>query len=545
MGSGNMLGLLTVIIFFFNAISNADQKINSSDEYMKIFNKNGEIVYMKESLMQKLNEEANTWHWTPWLPTRIKAQDSYVVELDCILDTSAQSFPNSIFSDEQLRRGAFLLYCLFGIYAFTLLAIVCNDYFIPCVEHICEDLKIAPNVGAATFMAAATSCPEFFVNVISTFLTESDMGIGTIIGSALFNALGVAAIGSIAAIVPIHIDRRPVTRDVIIYLFNVGVLIAFVWDSVIYWYEAVVLGCLYVLYFIIMFNSPKIFALFDKIKSFKKKKNHVDIAVEDKFDNDGAKDNHAFDDANENNNNPSSTVIDALSINEKHLPNDEKIEQEVEEPLAISLFRYPKEKSVLRQIWWLYTFPLRLILGITIPSPLTCRKAYPLAFVMCIVWIGVNSYFVSWSMTVIGHTFYIPDSIMGMTFLAFGGCLPEALSIFIMSRRGEGSMGISNALGANSLAILFALGVPWLIRTLALLASGKEPVVQISSSGIDLVVVSLLVAVVTLWVALYLAKFILRKRLGIALIIIYLLFITFAILTEMGIILNRDFLTYC
>lgn len=106
-------------------------------------------------------------------------------------------------------------------------------------------------------------------------------------------------------------------------------------------------------------------------------------------------------------------------------------------------------------------------------------------------------------------------------------------------------MGISNALGANSLAILFALGVPWLIRTLALLASGKEPVVQISSSGIDLVVVSLLVAVVTLWVALYLAKFILRKRLGIALIIIYLLFITFAILTEMGIILNRDFLTYC
>lgn len=50
-------------------------------------------------------------------------------------------------------------------------------------------------------MAAATSCPEFFVNVISTFLTESDMGIGTIVGSALFNALGVAAIGSLAAII--------------------------------------------------------------------------------------------------------------------------------------------------------------------------------------------------------------------------------------------------------------------------------------------------------------------------------------------------------
>lgn len=56
------------------------------------------------------------------------------------------------------------------------------------------------NVAAATFMSVATSCPEFFVNIISTFVTESDMGIGTIVGSAIFNALGVAAIGGLAAI---------------------------------------------------------------------------------------------------------------------------------------------------------------------------------------------------------------------------------------------------------------------------------------------------------------------------------------------------------
>lgn len=55
-------------------------------------------------------------------------------------------------------------------------------------------------MAAATFMSVATSFPEFFVNVISTFLTESDMGIGTIVGSAIFNALGVAAIGGLAAV---------------------------------------------------------------------------------------------------------------------------------------------------------------------------------------------------------------------------------------------------------------------------------------------------------------------------------------------------------
>lgn len=43
-------------------------------------------------------------------------------------------------------------------------------------------------------MASATTMPEFFTNVISTFIAESDMGVGTIIGSLMFNTLGVAAV---------------------------------------------------------------------------------------------------------------------------------------------------------------------------------------------------------------------------------------------------------------------------------------------------------------------------------------------------------------
>lgn len=54
-------------------------------------------------------------------------------------------------------------------------------------------------MAAATFMAIATSAPEFFVNVVGTFITESDIGVGTVIGSAIFNTLGVAAVGGLAA----------------------------------------------------------------------------------------------------------------------------------------------------------------------------------------------------------------------------------------------------------------------------------------------------------------------------------------------------------
>lgn len=49
-------------------------------------------------------------------------------------------------------------------------------------------------------MSVATSCPELFTNLIATFYTGSNLGIGTIVGSSMFNSLGVASIGSLAAI---------------------------------------------------------------------------------------------------------------------------------------------------------------------------------------------------------------------------------------------------------------------------------------------------------------------------------------------------------
>lgn len=58
---------------------------------------------------------------------------------------------------------------------------------------------------------------------------------------------------------------RPVTRDVIIYMLNVSVLVAFVWDGQIDWFEAMVLTILYVLYFVVMFNSMRLFAVYDKL----------------------------------------------------------------------------------------------------------------------------------------------------------------------------------------------------------------------------------------------------------------------------------------
>lgn len=60
-------------------------------------------------------------------------------------------------------------------------------------------------------MASATAMPELFTNLISTFIADSDMGLGAVIGSLMWNILGVASLSSIATSkVRIHINRRHV-----------------------------------------------------------------------------------------------------------------------------------------------------------------------------------------------------------------------------------------------------------------------------------------------------------------------------------------------
>lgn len=117
---------------------------------------------------------------------------------------------------EQLRQGWIVLHVFAAVYFFVLLAIVCNDFFLPTVECICEDLNLTKDVAAATFMATATSMPEFFTNTISTLITGSDMGLGTIIGSLMFNTLGVASLAAFAlkkVLVNIHL-RENVFRNI-------------------------------------------------------------------------------------------------------------------------------------------------------------------------------------------------------------------------------------------------------------------------------------------------------------------------------------------
>lgn len=112
--------------------------------------------------------------------------------------------------------------------------------------------------------------------------------------------------------------------------------------------------------------------------------------------------------------------------------------------------------------------------------------------------------------------------------------MPEGISSVLMVRKGEGGVGVSNSLGANSLAILMSLGIPWLIRNiLHRNVPGKE-FVQINSFHIEYTILLLLLSVIALYVVLTLSRYRLKRTVGLALIAVYSVIITLGVCLELN-----------
>uniref|UniRef100_A0A4W6FAE4 Solute carrier family 24 member 3 n=1 Tax=Lates calcarifer TaxID=8187 RepID=A0A4W6FAE4_LATCA len=134
-------------------------------------------------------------------------------------------FPRDYFTNQERAEGAVGLHVLCAVYMFYALALVCDDYFVPSLEKICERLHLSEDVAGATFMAAGSSAPELFTSVIGVFITKGDVGVGTIVGSAVFNILCIIGVCGIFAVQTIHLSRWPLLRDSVYYTLSISALI--------------------------------------------------------------------------------------------------------------------------------------------------------------------------------------------------------------------------------------------------------------------------------------------------------------------------------
>ncbi|XP_055644701.1 sodium/potassium/calcium exchanger Nckx30C isoform X2 [Toxorhynchites rutilus septentrionalis] len=165
-------------------------------------------------------------------------------------------FPEDLFTLEQRRNGAVVLHILGVIYMFVALAIVCDEFFVPSLDVIIEKLGITDDVAGATFMAAGGSAPELFTSVIGVFVSFDDVGIGTIVGSAVFNILFVIGMCALFSKTLLTLTWWPLFRDCTFYSVSLLTLIYFFRDNEIYWWEALVLFIIYIAYALFMkFNQ--------------------------------------------------------------------------------------------------------------------------------------------------------------------------------------------------------------------------------------------------------------------------------------------------
>ncbi|KAM6303368.1 sodium/potassium/calcium exchanger 2 isoform 2-T2 [Podargus strigoides] len=179
----------------------------------------------------------------------LHASMNYKAEHDNATDGHAKGeYPEDLFSLDARRKGAVILHVIGMIYMFIALAVVCDEFFVPSLTVITEKLAISDDVAGATFMAAGGSAPELFTSLIGVFISHSNVGIGTIVGSAVFNILFVIGMCALFSREILNLTWWPLFRDVSFYIIDLILLIIFFLDNLIMWWESLTLLTAYFCY---------------------------------------------------------------------------------------------------------------------------------------------------------------------------------------------------------------------------------------------------------------------------------------------------------
>ncbi|GMI08139.1 hypothetical protein TrLO_g14312 [Triparma laevis f. longispina] len=408
--------------------------------------------------------------------------------------------------------GNVILSAIFTLWAFVGLAIVCDEFFQPSLEAISEALNLSPDVAGATFLAAGSSAPELFTSLADAFGDASSIGMGTIVGSAMFNILVIVALSAAVAGksgASLKIDYRPVTRDVCFYSYSILLLALFFTDGVITAVESGIMWASYLLYILFMVFNEKILGMCkppttDAYKVTPEDDDAADAAV--------------------------TALQEAGTFKEKGEEGStevkkEEVEEEEEEE-GESRFALPDSASD----WplFLLSLPFLAMFTVTIPDCGTKKweKYYVASFVSSILWIGILCHIMVEFAVGIACIQAIDPIVMGVLVLAVGTSVPDAIGSMIAARNGEADMAIANAIGSNVFDVLLGLGFPWF---LAILVKGEDFVV--CKDGIETAVLILFCTVILFVGVLAINKWMMNTTVGIGLFALYALYVIYTIIS--------------
>lgn len=175
--------------------------------------------------------------------------------------------------------------------------------------------------------------------------------------------------------------------------------------------------------------------------------------------------------------------VGAPSLSPSPSPPPEDVEEPAEGP-----------RSVSGRIMEVLGMPYMLVFK-TVPD---CRKEslkgwYLITFAMSIVWIALLCYVMVDFGARAGCIIGIPPLVLGLTILAAGTSVPDAMSSVLVAKNGQGDMAVANALGSNVFDILMGLGLPWFLKTVI-----DGTTVKLHSDGVVMPVLVLMLYIILL-----------------------------------------------
>uniref|UniRef100_A0A8C0TNW2 Solute carrier family 24 member 5 n=1 Tax=Canis lupus familiaris TaxID=9615 RepID=A0A8C0TNW2_CANLF len=415
----------------------------------------------------------------------------------CVISPSLE-FPEGFFTKQERTDGGIVIYFLIILYMFGALSIVCDEYFLPSLEIISETLGLSQDVAGATFMAAGSSAPELVTAFLGVFITKGDIGISTILGSAMYNLFGICAACGLLSNVVSTLSCWPLFRDCAAYAISVAAVLGIIFDNQVYWYEGTLLLLIYGLYVLVLCFDIKINQYI--IKKFSPCCTCLAEAMEERSEQQPLM---GWEDEGEPFIRRQSRTDSGIFYEESgysQLPLSlHDLSQVSEDPPSV--FNMPE--ADLKRIFWVLSLPIITLLFLTTPD---CRRKFwknyfMITFFMSALWISAFTYILVWMVTITG----------------------------------KGDMAMSNIVGSNVFDML-CLGVPWFIKTAFINASAP---VEVNSRGLTYITISLNISIIFLFSAVHFNGWKLDRKLGVVCLLLYLGIATLSVLYELGVLGNN------
>ncbi len=120
---------------------------------------------------------------------------------------------------------------------------------------IAAKMKIPPMVIGLTVVAMGTSMPEFFVSFVSALKGTSDLAVGNVVGSNIFNTMLI--VGMTALVTPMVIAKSTVKKDIPFAVLASAMLLPMAIDGSISRIDAAVLFAVFIAFMLYTVRSAK------------------------------------------------------------------------------------------------------------------------------------------------------------------------------------------------------------------------------------------------------------------------------------------------